>query len=1602
MDIDLLFVRNGDSWAASAADVVEILGIGGDAGRSLVKRVTKGNRSLKITKNVNKRVRNFLTPEGVRKICDRRDQATKEKGRALISFLDDKIKDAPSEPSSAIDIKYRISDIQLVCSRCGEDPFQGKYGSLIDTIDTSGSDGKGSAVMVHAYCDKVANLVWDKVDENGAPHVQHIGPSGVETSCAACSSPSTSTLRCSAQGCGLAFHTRCAMGGNADYFPILSTSKLLFFCSEKCHNDSLKEPWTHKRLIDDVANDDVSESTRAPGSVASDDDMDESEGSPNSDRFKSALATLKASNPDAHAIVSEFRDLVDVLESGVGFTHLLVSEHGQGKTWLINLLLMLTVCERDSYRRRSRGELDCFTSSGDVPCQPKDAEDWPLDYNIQWGTGVQARAEEFARTFGVIRDRVDGDVNLTAVRPFLLPSRDVGVPTTSCAVTVRQGSVFHVVVKFHGLSWAENCLREYRFARESLFDDDDIARREGAEERALIKTRFALLTGSDVMTLDALSPDEIGKKTVDSKLDVYLGETFVIYLEDAKSDVLPIDHMEYDRIVVREFLAKLMHFDGDIEQQSRRAILKSVTVYAPCSILDNSTRIIDAPGLNDPDPLNMEVLRQAEESATSLVILANRTIASDTMIESFLKDSVIFKRLVERKHEELRPRILLIHSVEKTSTDVSFDLLKGGQATTATHSEMRVASSEQKLKELIADALSRRADIDDQNAALASCLEDVGVKLLYPTMFASMTMNLGCAVSRDSVGSYATAIRTSGGLDILSWLSKDRLEHSRVEVQEVARSLCERLNGLKAHLDIASVKVPGADRFKTGMQRRGVAIDTDQLTKDVERLNKDAIAAFRAHIHHDFAAKLADFLQCLSKEALEDWATRSKGLTTRNRSVALNPNYRGRAVSFQVRLSLLNNGELRGVERPEFKNQLKKLIDEFFDSLKNLVDDVGRAVGGYVTSILRLVVSKETLEGLVDICFKKPVMGRIDKMRTAGTRYFISAGVLQRCISDAITTDLKKTLKKAHGAGRIDEARAKVKKGFESLGKDSSSVSKGALNAIKDRFETRFIDLEKYLCSAHTPFVRRAIYAILDVLRGQVNGQKLRDGIASFVTQLQQGIVDRCARPAEDEYALYDPPLRHYFCMDLVLRNEYARARTLSVSVPGAVNANLADGDHVEFLHEANDAGPELLAFVKGPWRIVGQSGFVQGTSSDLACSSVFRAVACALLAQDGTVSERSVDDVERALRSALCVEKACNAIRESLPEHPDVEMPGGTRKAAKRPLAKQKEYTRLTSTNSTLLSGDLRLLASFLGVPVNLWRPTSIPGASKWDILRWNPPFDGMASPYALNIVAFSAVRVFALVPLEKRRPKRAASDATTGDSEPRKRPHFEAAGSATASVLVGSGIASGTFAHMDGSGANSRKRPRDMDTDGFEVEREPKAARRDKDTDGDEVEAEPTLGSRVCVMFDPNVIVAKKNEFLPVLNDWLGGSVSRTVGVPVALWECLYRLAGLTQMTVKVSSNWIPRLEELRSAGRLVEQPYDDDLAFRRGSASYLAAVALSEKTADVDRTLHFARQLKDRFDEILFVSDLVNPSVIGDSNVKPVLWEHFETEYADEEPD
>ncbi|XP_053560084.1 uncharacterized protein LOC128650283 isoform X2 [Bombina bombina] len=362
-----------------------------------------------------------------------------------------------------------------------------------------------------------------------------------------------------------------------------------------------------------------------------------------------------------------------------------LSQNGKGKSFILNLLLLLTADNEEEYEKNNKDrkwprDIPQNTAVEDVP--EKDLLNLPEVVKDFLKT-VEDKTKNFGALTGPLCHQLSPveDIKTSlkslsgidtyfskkkrhCIDPYVLPQKELTgsyQSTTKCIVHLRYGTLYQLSVNYFNIEELQNQL----FELITLNENDGSKEVEIALE--CLKTRYNLLTGQDIFEDNQFqqlkqrvsSPTDI---TISDEVQKFAGITELYYGQGKSS--------AHDRLALQAVLRGLTtpqeeDEDKGVEFYKKISAVKKIVVYLPSKILYGEKEILEMPGTDDSDPMAMDFIYNALKEVDGVILVNEFSFkVCATEVKNMLSGSDFIKHL---KKDPTNYKLMLLSYPEKSN-----------------------------------------------------------------------------------------------------------------------------------------------------------------------------------------------------------------------------------------------------------------------------------------------------------------------------------------------------------------------------------------------------------------------------------------------------------------------------------------------------------------------------------------------------------------------------------------------------------------------------------------------------------------------------------------------------------------------------------------------------------------------------------------------------------------------------------------------------------------------------------------------------------------------------------------------------------------------
>ncbi|CAH2299877.1 Hypothetical predicted protein [Pelobates cultripes] len=321
---------------------------------------------------------------------------------------------------------------------------------------------------------------------------------------------------------------------------------------------------------------------------------------------------------------------------------------GKGKSFILNLLMLLTADNEDEYRKNNEWLKLPQAIPQDTPIQMICETEVHLP-DVVTVTFNESKSNASLKSLENIRNYFSEKKRLE-LEAYILPQKEIRGSynsTTKCIIHLRYGMVYQMSVQYFDAKE----LQEQLFDLVAIDKEDKSSHiNEDVNEKAqeCLKARFKILTGQDY------NAKGVGMAVFRSPEDIVLSGEVMQFAGKTELHFGKGKNSAQERLALQAILKDLtiaQEEDGK-EPITKIAAVKKIVVYLPSKILHGGKEILEMPGTDDSDPMAMDFIRNALEEVDAVILITDFSFnLAEKEVKDMLSNSGFLKRFKENPRD---------------------------------------------------------------------------------------------------------------------------------------------------------------------------------------------------------------------------------------------------------------------------------------------------------------------------------------------------------------------------------------------------------------------------------------------------------------------------------------------------------------------------------------------------------------------------------------------------------------------------------------------------------------------------------------------------------------------------------------------------------------------------------------------------------------------------------------------------------------------------------------------------------------------------------------------------------------------------------------
>ncbi|XP_040274981.1 uncharacterized protein LOC120990315 isoform X3 [Bufo bufo] len=634
----------------------------------------------------------------------------------------------------------------------------------------------------------------------------------------------------------------------------------------------------------------------------------------------------------------------------------ILSQNGKGKSFLLNLLFLLTIDNEEEYQNNNKKIKLPKDITGDPAIEelgetinqlPDVVKDFLKTYENKKDKfktvmkpicvelkPADAHAVEQSKNLFLSLPNYFKEGGRIDTEPFILPQKSLDQSydsTTKCIIHLRYGTVYQIKVDY--FSSVDLKQQLFEFVLLSRNDKADVKYGTGfnnhIKDKAYecLQSRFGILTDSNISDIN-----EEALQTFNLYSDIVLSEEVEKFAGRTELYIGYGRNSTDDRLAVKAILKDLTSpHNSDSEEgkwKYRVAAVKEIVVYLPSKLLYGGKEILEMPGADDSDALALDFINKALSKIDAVFVVSE---FSFKIIEKEVKDILIESDFMQKwkKHPD-RSAIMLLAYPEKNA---NFQFKNGDRKKIES---LKIQEKQKRSKELkeLSKLIGRPSLSKNMEAA-------VFTSYILPVLHTSIHAQEGAP--NQVIQEHACFLKYTGIKQVISHLDTFISSARKKNFQQLQKVLTTNTTkkGLLAEDARALILLYDKKNLR--------AIRENELFRQFEtllsKLSKNLITVYTSKLDGQVKGMLAE----MAKEADEKWESNKENITSIG---VFNPHFSGNHPTYKVKIAriILNNtDDLKSKIFPRLKSEIPKLlkmfkkdtVDLFANELNSVIDIVG-------------------------------------------------------------------------------------------------------------------------------------------------------------------------------------------------------------------------------------------------------------------------------------------------------------------------------------------------------------------------------------------------------------------------------------------------------------------------------------------------------------------------------------------------------------------------------------------------------------------------------------------------------------------------------------
>uniref|UniRef100_A0A8C4RLG7 Uncharacterized LOC114652763 n=1 Tax=Erpetoichthys calabaricus TaxID=27687 RepID=A0A8C4RLG7_ERPCA len=626
----------------------------------------------------------------------------------------------------------------------------------------------------------------------------------------------------------------------------------------------------------------------------------------------------------------------------------LLSQNGKGKSFILNLLLLMTADNDEEYQeyiKNNEGILpltqehlmgnseiipEVFAEElekyeDEIDSDQKKEIITKMIQNCDYTSSVSEKkmsemikAEE--KSFSALK-KYCGGMNLRHFQSYLLPEKGTKkayMATTKAVVRLRYGRIYQMKVEYMNKEDLQNQLYELAEIKRNRKENKRSGRTENKQEEMhhdALQKRFEILTTH----FQQCSFNEEDLLKLENSNCILLNEA-VNTFEGSTAYFMGLGkNATEDRLFIREKLQEMITLtnvstDQEKLHEMKIAAVKEIVVFAPCKLLCGQKELIEMPGTDESDPLALHDIGNILDEVNGTLLLSDSSFnIGEADVKTILRDSKFLHNFV-KSPEEYMLMFITYPEQKKNSQYTKEDKIM----------DMEFVKEEPIKKEGEIQCLERLLE----KQLPENVKKNVNSSVILPVFHCSLLMQEHDTT--EIVREFESNLEHTGVYKVMETLDQFGFINLKPKIEEAKDALILLKERAEHYLKMCErVTNQAEDAMKSFRKREMSELHFDNFFKQHEEILVATTQSLNTTRYRFIDGQVAELLQKWGRSASEKWKENKEKVTA---MCVFNPIYNGKRS--KIKLYNIAYGRSDELDMNQFLDDTRNVMIQYKVSYK--------------------------------------------------------------------------------------------------------------------------------------------------------------------------------------------------------------------------------------------------------------------------------------------------------------------------------------------------------------------------------------------------------------------------------------------------------------------------------------------------------------------------------------------------------------------------------------------------------------------------------------------------------------------------------------------